>query len=162
MWGAEVPTFGKPRQMRTGALAQSFREQANCCRSNKVAFKRQDGGLRHLRIGIECHACFQWLLPAIEEFNCQHQGIEIDLQGENLFDGIGAIERQSLDLLFTDDRIGADRLHYELIGEFRLVLAMGLQDSLTSRPYVQPEDLRDKRLLTYPVPLSKLDVFRLF
>lgn len=115
-----------------------------------------------LRIGIECHACFQWLLPAITEFNQRCPDVSVDLQGENLFDGITELERQSLDLLFTDDRVAAENLEYEALGDFELILVMGLQDELVSQKYIQPEDLKNRRLLTYPVPLSKLDVFRQF
>ncbi|GGD50104.1 LysR substrate-binding domain-containing protein [Lacimicrobium alkaliphilum] len=118
--------------------------------------------VEELRIGIECHACFQWLLPAITEFNQRYADIRVDLQGENLFDGVTELERQSLDLLFTDDRVALDDLEYETLGEFELVLVMGLNDALASRHYIQPEDLKSRRLLTYPVPLAKLDVFRQF
>lgn len=128
----------------------------------EAELKGQSDAPDELRIGIECHACFQWLLPAIAEFNRNHADIRVDLQGENLFDGVTELERQSLDLLFTDDRIATENLEYETLGEFELVLVMGLEDELVSRRCIQPEDLRTRRLLTYPVPLSKLDVFRQF
>jgi LysR family transcriptional regulator, regulator for metE and metH len=133
-------------------------------RVNKVEAELKSGAqaIGELRIGIECHACFQWLLPAIAEFNRCHPDVSVDLQGENLFDGITELERQSLDLLFTDDRVAAEELEYEALGDFELVLVMGLQDELAVRKCIQPEDLKAKRLLTYPVPLSKLDLFRQF
>ncbi|ALS97402.1 LysR substrate-binding domain-containing protein [Lacimicrobium alkaliphilum] len=133
-------------------------------RVNKVEAEIKSGAqaTEELRIGIECHACFQWLLPAITEFNRRYPDVSVDLQGENLFDGITELERQSLDLLFTDDRVAAEGLEYEALGDFELVLVMGLQDELAEQSFIQPEDLKNRRLLTYPVPLSKLDLFRQF
>ncbi|GAB3019819.1 LysR substrate-binding domain-containing protein [Bowmanella dokdonensis] len=144
------------------SLLNLAREVIPRIRAVEQELRQHQGSVRELKIGIECHACFQWLLPAIAQFNGQQQEVNLDLIGENLFDGIGELERQSLDLLFTDDRIAADRLSYEAIGEFELVLVMAPQDSLAQRPFIQPEDLRDKKLLTYPVPLAKLDIFRRF
>ncbi|WP_088330541.1 LysR substrate-binding domain-containing protein [Lacimicrobium sp. SS2-24] len=131
-------------------------------RQAETQLKARLTGEQELRIGIECHACFQWLLPAIACFNQRYPDIRVELQGENLFDGVGELERQGLDLLFTDDRISADNIAYQALGEFELVLVMSVQDMLVSHRVIQPEDLRTRRLLTYPVPLSKLDVFRQF
>ncbi|AWL13082.1 HTH-type transcriptional regulator MetR [Saliniradius amylolyticus] len=121
-----------------------------------------DDHVNHLRIGIECHACFQWLVPAMEQYKTRFPGVSVDLNVDNLFDGVTELQQQRLELLFTDDEVKQPGLTYSHIGDFSLVLALSPNHPLASKAFIEANDIEGECLLTYPVSTDKLDVFRLF
>ncbi|WP_416306287.1 LysR substrate-binding domain-containing protein [Neptunicella sp. SCSIO 80796] len=113
-------------------------------------------------IGIECHACFQWLLPAIQQFRQEQTEVDVDLIGDSLFESNSFSHNPELGILFTDEVDSDSELDYQLIGEFELVLAVSQDHPLSQKPYIQPADLQDQVLITYPVEQNRLDIFQLF
>lgn len=110
-------------------------------------------------LGIECHACFQWLLPTIKHFNHQQMDYQLELISDTLFDGEQALLSGRADLLFTDQPVSNKQVLSSLIGKFEVLLAMASNDDLAQREVVTPSDLCSKRLLTYPLDPQKLDIF---
>ncbi|MDN4502735.1 LysR substrate-binding domain-containing protein [Alteromonadaceae bacterium BrNp21-10] len=113
-----------------------------------------------LAIGIECHACFDWLLPAIAEFQQQQPQIETDLIGDSLFAVPSALREHSI--IFTDEPHAEEGMELQVIGDFEVVLAMASNDILTQKAFIQPQDLNGATLITYPVEHQRLDVFKRF
>jgi LysR family transcriptional regulator, regulator for metE and metH len=111
-------------------------------------------------IGIECHACFQWLLPGIREFNQGEDDFQLEILSESLFDGQQAILNSDIVMLFSDQLPVVTRIHSEKLADFEVVLLVDNNHPLAQKSYVSASDLLNERLLTYPLEIERLDIFR--
>lgn len=111
-----------------------------------------------LKIAINCHACFQWLLP-VTDYIQQHIA---DLSVNFIDDDFSQHALAESDLVFTDEKHETSQDNYLLIGEFEVVAVLTNQHPLTEKPYVSAQDFIDQTVLTYPVNHQQLDVFKLF
>ncbi|MEQ6916437.1 LysR family transcriptional regulator [Halomonas aquatica] len=115
-----------------------------------------------LHMAIECHSCFQWLMPTIDHFRDHWPEVEIDIPGGHHFDPLPALTREQLDLVITADPQALPGIHYEPLFRYEGLLAVARQHPLADRPFVTPEELGEETLITYPVEHSRLDVFTQF
>lgn len=115
-----------------------------------------------LHMAIECHSCFQWLMPTIDHFRNHWPEVEIDIPGGHHFDPLPALAREQLDLVITADPQPLPGVHYEPLFRYEGLLAVARQHRLAGRPCVTAPDLAEETLITYPVEHSRLDVFTQF
>ena len=54
-----------------------------------------------LRIGMECHPCYQWLLKVVSPFLDAWPEVDVDVKQKFQFGGIGALLDYEIDLLVT-------------------------------------------------------------
>jgi len=121
--------------------------------------KLNTGEAGRLHICIECHSCFQWLVPCMESYRRHWPEVELDLTGGFSFAPLPALARGDLDLVITSDPIELPDIHYEPLFEYEAKLAVSNRHPLADRDFVMPEDLIDQTLITYPVDHDRLDVF---
>ncbi len=121
-----------------------------------------DGRAGRLHIAIECHACFDWLLPVLDRYRQDWPDVEIDIRPGFGFDAVPALARGDLDLVISSDPRAGRELVFEPLFDYeaRLVLADG--HPLARREFIEPADLREETLITYPIERSRLDVFAKF
>ena len=120
------------------------------------------GEAGRLHICIECHSCFQWLVPCIDTYRGNWPEVELDLTGGFNFAPLPALARDDLDLVITSDPIDLPGLHYRPLFRYEALLAIGLKHRLVDKMTVLPEDLLNETLITYPVERDRLDVFSRF
>ena len=112
-----------------------------------------------LCIGMECHPCHRWFSTIVAEYLAQWTDVEVDVKQEFQFDGIQALLDFEIDLLITPDPIKTKTLSFTPVFEYEHVLAVPRNHPLAQRDYIHPDDLMDQVLITYPVPLERLDIF---
>src|SRR5256885_16649917 len=56
-----------------------------------------------LRIGMECHPCYQWLLKIVAPYLASWPDVDVDVKQKFQFGGIGALFGYEIDLLVTPD-----------------------------------------------------------
>ncbi len=61
------------------------------------------GTAGRLHMAIECHSCFQWLMPTIDQFRDAWPEVELDLASGFAFAPLPALARGDLDLVVTSD-----------------------------------------------------------
>lgn len=115
-----------------------------------------------LRIGMECHPCYRWLSGIVSSFLEKWPDVEVDVKEGFRFDGIQALTDFEIDLLITPDPVVMPPLQFTPVFDYELVLAMRAGHPLADVPHVTPEQLSDEVLITYPVPVERLDVFTQF
>ena len=120
------------------------------------------GEMGRLQIGMECYPCFQWLLKIVAPFLKAYPNVDVDVLKEFQFGGLAALFNCEVDVLITPDPLFKDGLDYEPVFEYQQVLVMPDNHHLATKPWVEPKDLCDQVLLTYPVEKSRLDVFNYF
>ncbi len=121
-----------------------------------------EGRLGRLRIGVECFPCQQWLNGVIGRFLRQLPEVDIDIVNRFRFSGLAGLAQHHIDLLVTPDAHHRPGIRYEALAQYRLVLLCAQDSPLAARPWIEPDDLADQLLLTFPVPRDRLDIFGRF
>ena len=124
--------------------------------------KLAGGQAGRLHMAIECHSCFDWLMPAINSFRDQWPEVEIDLMASFHFEPLPALARGELDLVVTADPTPMSGIHYQPLFRYQALLAIANQDNLTDKKYIEAEDLAQQTLIHYPVERKRLDIFTQF
>jgi len=120
------------------------------------------GRTGRLHMAIECHSCFQWLMPALDAFRQQWPEVALDLSAAFSFAPLPALVRGDLDLVVTSDPQPLEAVQYVPLFRYELVLAVAVQNPLARRRHVEPADLADQTLIAYPVDRQRLDVYTAF
>lgn len=115
-----------------------------------------------LRIGMECHPCYQWLIKLVAPFLAAWPSVDVDVKQKFQFGGIGALFGFEIDLLVTPDPLFKRGLHYQPVFAYEQVLVVASSHKLTSAPFASPADLSREVLITYPVSPDRLDIFTQF
>ena len=115
-----------------------------------------------LRIGMECHPCYQWLLKVVTPYLAAWPDVDVDVKQRFQFGGIGALFGYEIDLLVTPDPLFKPGLHFEPVFDYEQVLAVGRNHALAAAPYIKPEQLGSEVLITYPVEHERLDIYNQF
>ena len=121
-----------------------------------------DGKQGILRIGMECYPCFEWLLKVVAPFLKAFPDVDVDVRRAFSFGGLQALHGYDIDILLTPDPLSLDTITYTPVFEYEQVLVMDKHHSLAEKPFIAPQDLSNETLITYPVELSRLDVFTHF
>ncbi len=120
------------------------------------------GDSGRLYMAIECHSCFEWLLPAINVYRESWPEVELDVSSGFHFEPLPALVRGDLDLVITADPIRTLEIAYIPLFGYEALLAVAIDHPLAKEPWVNPLDLTEETLITYPVDRSRLDVFSSF
>jgi len=115
-----------------------------------------------LRIGMECHPCYQWLLKLVSPFLSTWPDVDVDVKQKFQFGGIGALFDYEIDLLVTPDPLYKSGLRFESVFDYEQVLVVSRTHSLANEKYVGPEQLKNEILITYPVTIERLDIYNQF
>ncbi|MBX9916702.1 MAG: LysR family transcriptional regulator [Nitrosomonas sp.] len=115
-----------------------------------------------LRIGVECYPCFEWLTGMIGQYMRQMPGIDVDIVQKFQFSGLEGLLNHHIDVLITPDLVKKDNIAYETLAEYQLVLLAAPNHPLADLQKITPELLSKETLLTFPVPLERLDILTHF
>lgn len=115
-----------------------------------------------LRIGVECYPCFEWLTGVIGQFMQQMPDIDVDIVHKFQFSGLEGLLNHHIDVLITPDLVKKEKIDYEILAEYQLVLLAASDHPLANADYLTPELLSKETLLTFPVPLERLDILTHF
>lgn len=110
-------------------------------------------------MAIECHSCFEWLLPAIDAYRKEWSDVELDISSGFYFAPFPALARGDLDLVITADPLDEPGITYFPIFSYEAQLAVAKRHPLVEKPWAEPRDLADEVVITYPVDRERLDLF---
>jgi LysR family transcriptional regulator for metE and metH len=119
----------------------------------------QEGKSGRLHIAIECHACFDWLLPVLEKFRHAWPDVDVDIRPGLAFGALPALVREEVDLVISSDPEDLAGVTFQPLFDYAPVLVASAQNPIAAKPFVVAEDFRDQVLLSYPMERSRLDVF---
>jgi LysR family transcriptional regulator for metE and metH len=115
-----------------------------------------------LRVGMECHPCYQWLLKVVGPYLEQWPGVDVDVKQKFQFGGIGALFGYDIDLLVTPDPLHRPGLVFEPVFDYEQVLVVAQGHRLASQEWLEPADIEKETLITYPVEIERLDIYTQF
>ncbi|TBX29016.1 LysR family transcriptional regulator [Nioella sediminis] len=122
----------------------------------------QQGKVGRLHIAIECHACFEWLLPVLEQFRVAWPDVDVDIRPGLQFEALPALMREEVDLVISSDPEDLPGVDFSPLFDYEPVFVASSEHPLAAKPFIMPEDFQDELLITYPMERSRLDVFSQF
>ena len=115
-----------------------------------------------LRIGIECHPCYQWLLKIVEVFLKQWPQVDVDVKQQFQFGGMAALFNQEIDILVTPDPLHNKGIHFSPTFSYEQVLVVSKESPLALEKFIEPKALCDQVLYSYPIEIERLDIYKDF
>jgi LysR family transcriptional regulator for metE and metH len=119
----------------------------------------RSGRTGRLHIAIECHACFDWLFPVLEQFRRAWPEVDVDIRAGLAFEALPALNREEVDLVISSDPVKMDGVTFNPLFDYHPVFVAAAANPLAGRDVIVAEDFRDQMLITYPVARDRLDVF---
>ncbi|MDP6973928.1 MAG: LysR family transcriptional regulator [Gammaproteobacteria bacterium] len=123
-------------------------------------FARGEKGV--IRIGMECHPCYQWLLKVVKPYIERYPEVDIDVKQQFQFGGMEALLNYDIDVLVTPDPIHQPGVTFKPVLDYQQVLVVSKQHALAKKTQVEPKDLAEEVLYSYPVDIDRLDIYSLF
>jgi len=119
------------------------------------------GAAGSLRIAVECHTCFDWLMPAMDALRVRWPEVELDIVSGFQADPIALLHQDRAEVAIVSE-VDADEagVHVHPLFSFEIVALLPNGDALLARPHLEAADFADRTLITYPVPDDMLDVVR--
>ena len=142
------------------AVAQRVLPQLDMAEERLRQFAQGERGT--LRIGMECHPCYQWLLKIVSPYLAAWPLVDVDVKQKFQFGGIGALFGFEIDLLVTPDPVLKPGLRFEPVFDYEQVLVVHKDHPWAGQEEVRPEQLAQETLITYPVPIDRLDIYNMF
>jgi LysR family transcriptional regulator, regulator for metE and metH len=114
-----------------------------------------------LRIAVQCHNCFDWLMPAMDSYRSLWPEVELDLISGFLSDPLPLLERGEAELAVIHDLPDPPSAHvFHPLFRYESVALMSPHHPLAAKPWLAAPDFAAQTLITYPVPDEMLDVMK--
>jgi LysR family transcriptional regulator, regulator for metE and metH len=119
------------------------------------------GAAGTLRIAVECHTCFDWLMPAMDAFRGHWPEVELDIVSGFQADPVGLLHQSRAELAVVSDTDTAEAgVVFHPLFSFDIVALLPHGHALLRKAWLAAEDFADQTLITYPVPDEMLDLVR--
>lgn len=122
--------------------------------------KLKDGEAGELRIAVECHTCYDWLMPAMDAYRVAWPQVDLDLLGGFQSDPVGLLLENRADLVITSEMSKRKGISFAPLFGFEMLALMPPDHALVTKKFVLPQDFAHETLITYPVPEDRLDLIR--
>ncbi|WP_282059397.1 LysR family transcriptional regulator [Roseobacter litoralis] len=146
-----------PAGMRLLKLARQVLPQVKALQDEFTGLRAGSTGRMH--IAIECHACFEWLFPVLEQFRKAWGEVDVDIRPGLAFDALPALLKEEVDLVVSSDPEDLPGVEFVELFDYSPVFVAASTHALAQKPYIEAGDFRGETLITYPVERSRLDVF---
>jgi LysR family transcriptional regulator, regulator for metE and metH len=113
-----------------------------------------------LRIALECHTCFDWLLPVMHVFRKDWPAVQLDLVSGFHANPIELLEDGEADVIVGSQPKPRRGVTLYPLFRFEILAVLPPDHRLRSKRYLTAADFADETLLTYPVPDERIDVIR--
>lgn len=113
-----------------------------------------------LRIAVECHTCFDWLMPAMDTFRQSWGAVELDIVSGFHTDPVGLLLSHRADWAVVSEAEETVGIVYKPLFSYEMVGICAKDHPLAHKEIWQAEDFQAETLIQYPVPDDMLDLIR--
>ena len=141
------------------ALADAMLPQVEGAERDIARLVLGQGG--QMRIAVECHTCFDWLMPAMDAFRTRWPEVELDIVSGFHADPVGLLHQGRADVAIVSE-VDADEagVDYHALFAFEIRALLANTHPLVAKPHLVAQDFADQTIITYPVPDEMLDLIR--
>jgi LysR family transcriptional regulator for metE and metH len=116
------------------------------------------GDRGQLRVALECHTCFDWLMPVMDAFRQRWPDVEIDLVSGFHSEPVELLRAGEADLVIGSS-CGPDYAVFPLF-RFEILALLAQKHKLQGKRRLAASDFEGETLITYPVPEQRIDLIR--
>lgn len=120
----------------------------------------KQGETGELRIAVECHTCFDWLMPAMDTFRQSWGTVELDIVSGFHTDPVGLLLTQRADWAVVSEIEETAGIIYQPLFSYEMVGICAKDHTLAKKAIWQAEDFKEETLIHYPVPDDMLDLVK--
>lgn len=120
----------------------------------------KQGEQGELRIAVECHTCFDWLMPAMDRFRQSWGLVELDIVSGFHTDTVGLLLSHRADWAVVSEMEEVAGIHYQALFSYEMVGICSKDHPLAEKAVWTAEDFANETLIHYPVPDDMLDLLR--
>jgi LysR family transcriptional regulator for metE and metH len=113
-----------------------------------------------LRIAVECHSCFDWLMPSMDAFREHWSQVELDLVSGFHADPVGLLGENRADLVIVSHAEKRAGVVFHPLFSYEVLALLSHRHPLVRKPYLTARDFKNDILVTYPIPDERLDLVR--
>ncbi|AQW29836.1 LysR family transcriptional regulator [Ralstonia syzygii subsp. celebesensis] len=113
-----------------------------------------------LRIALECHTCFDWLMPVMDAFRQRWPEVELDLVSGFHADPLALLKEGRADVVIGSEPKPRRGVVFAPLFRFEILAVLPVDHPLCSRKWLEAKDFADQTLITYPVPEERIDLIR--
>jgi LysR family transcriptional regulator for metE and metH len=151
-------SFGAPGQ-RLLRLADAVLPQID--EAERDVSRLVSGAAGTLRIAVECHTCFDWLMPAMDAFRARWPEVELDIVSGFQADPVGLLYQDRAELAIVSEvQESESGVLFHPLFSFEIVALWPTGHPLLGKPWLDAADFAEQTLITYPVPDEMLDLVR--
>ncbi len=119
-----------------------------------------EGEAGELRVAVECHTSFDWLMPAMDTFRPLWPQVELDIVSGFQADPVGLLLTHRADLAIVSEAAAQSGIVYQPLFAYEMVGICAKDHPLADKAVWQAADFAAETLISYPVPDDMLDLLR--
>ena len=139
-------------------LARSVLAEVSAAERDLQRMKGETTG--ELRIALECHTCFDWLMPVMHAFRQRWPEVEVDLVAGFHAEPLALLKEGRADLVIGSAPKSARAWQVSPLFRFEMMAVVANDHPLRHKRFITARDLADETLITYPVPDARIDLVR--
>lgn len=147
-----------PAGERLLTLARSVLAEVSAAERDLQRMKGETTG--ELRIALECHTCFDWLMPVMHAFRQRWPEVEVDLVAGFHAEPLALLKEGRADLVIGSAPKSARAWQVSPLFRFEMMAVVANDHPLRHKRFITARDLADETLITYPVPDARIDLVR--
>ena len=140
------------------ALAHVILEQVDDAERDIAKLTRGESGA--LRVAVECHTCFDWLMPAMDTLRENWPEVELDLVSGFHTDPVALLEENRAELVIISEPRKRKGIVYHPLFRFEIVALLANNHPLATKSRLDAKDFGTDTLISYPVPDEMIDLIR--
>ena len=119
-----------------------------------------EGKAGQLRIAVECHSCFDWLMPSMDSFREKWEEVELDLVSGFHPDPVELLQENRADVVIISQKKKGMDVKFHPLFKYLMPAIMSKRHHMSRKKYLRASDFANETLITYPIPDERLDVIR--
>ncbi|EZQ01368.1 LysR family transcriptional regulator [Acinetobacter sp. Ver3] len=116
------------------------------------------GQTGRITFSSECHSCFDWLMPILNQYRNQYPDVDLDFASGFEANPHELLQNGEFDLLITADPIALKGVEYFPVFEYESRLVLSTTHPLVRAKNITVQDLAEETLITFPVDKHRLDI----
>ncbi|WP_411182315.1 LysR family transcriptional regulator [Nitrosomonas sp. Is37] len=137
-------------------LAEKIIKEVQAAERDLARIAQRTSG--NLRIALECHTCFDWLMPIMDTFRKHWPEVELDLVSGFHADPIKLLKREETDIIIGSENKPQRGIVHHPLFRFEILAVLAPGHELAKKRTLEATDFADMTLITYPVPEERIDL----
>jgi LysR family transcriptional regulator, regulator for metE and metH len=141
-------------------LSTAYDVEKLIVQSERDVARIANGKAGQLRIAVECHSCFDWLMPSMDAFREGWPEVEMDLVSGFQPDPVGLLAEDIADLVIVSHVKPRPGVVHHPLFRYEVLALVARNHPYTNKAYLTARDFARETLVTYPIPDDRIDVIR--